>query len=492
MSDEVGDTRFRYCPSCGLDSGTSDQFCRGCGDALTSTIKAPAPRDQRQSSTSRQERRPRSRPRVRIAVGLACLVVVAGAAVAITTLAVPGKPSFKFSAADAENLTWRLSDIPLPPGLKDSTSELLSVSCPTSSFCIAVGTRQYTYPGASFYAELPLVERYNGSRWTTEPVQSPDSTPQVGQVPGDQLTDVSCPTVRFCMAVGSFGLSSTSTGLGVGVSGALVEIFNGRSWRTVELRASSRKDTNAYLGAVFCLQPRSCFVVGTTESPQVLQTLISYKYEIGSWISEPFGGVGKYSVDNLNHIYCSSMNHCLAVGTSSAGTFGSSKALAAVFAGHSWKLDNPLTAQQQAAGVSDLADASCLSAGQCVTIGSVEVGPYSGVTNTEFGPIVESFRSGKWHDLVSPHASEFAGVSFDALDCRQTWCSIIGVQDTTLFVETFADSAWHLSASVPSIPAKTGFDSVSCSPEGLCVAVGYTPSGPIALVGSLPSGPGPG
>jgi hypothetical protein len=491
MNDEVGDTRFRYCPSCGLDSGTSDQFCRSCGTSLTGTIKAPAPRDQSQSSTVRRERLSRSRRRVRIAIGLACLVVVAGVAVTITTLAVPGKASFKFSATDAENLSWRLSHIPPLPGLKDSAAELLSVSCPTSSFCIAVGTRRYTDPKTSASSELPLVERFNGSRWTMESLHSPDSATQVGQLPEDQLTDVSCPTVRFCMAVGSFGRLSTSTGLGTGTSGALVEIFNGRTWRTVELRASSKSDTNAYLEAVSCLQPRSCFVVGTAESTQVLQTLISYRYDIGSWRSEPFGGVGKNSVDNLNHIYCSSMNHCLAVGTSSFGTFASSKALAVVFAGHSWEIDNPLTAQQQAAGVSDLADASCLSDGRCVTIGSVEVGPYFG-TNTEFGPIVESFRSGKWHDLVSPHASEFSGVSFDALDCRQTWCSIVGVQDTTLFVETFTDSAWHLSASVPSIPAKTGFDSLSCSPEGLCVAVGYTPSGPIALVGSLPSGPGSG
>lgn len=358
-----------------------------------------------------------------------------------------------------------------------------------SSFCIAVGTRQYYDPTTSDYSELPLVERFNGSRWTVEPLHSPDSAPQVGQLPEDQLTNVSCPTVQFCMAVGSFGRLSTSTGLGTGVSGALVEIFNGRTWRTVELRASSKSDTNAFLEAVSCLKPRSCFVVGSAESPQVLQSLISYRYENGSWKSEPFLGVGKGSVDNLNRIYCSNINHCLVVGTSSFGAFASSKALAAVFAGHSWQLVNPLTAQQQAAGVSDLADASCLSDGRCVTIGSVEVGPYHG-TNTQFGPITESFLLGSWHDLVSPHASEFAGVSFEALDCRQTWCSIVGVQGTTLYIETFADSALHLSASVPSIPANSGFDSVSCSPEGRCVAVGYTPSGPIALVGSLPSGPG--
>jgi hypothetical protein len=115
MNDEASDSHFRYCPSCGLDSGKSDQFCRSCGTSLASTISAPVPQDKSESSTARRGRSARARRRVRIAAGLACLVVAAGAAVAITTLAVPGKPSFKFSAADAENLTWRLSHIPLPP-----------------------------------------------------------------------------------------------------------------------------------------------------------------------------------------------------------------------------------------------------------------------------------------------------------------------------------------------------------------------------------------
>ena len=300
----------------------------------------------------------RSRRRVRIAVGLACLVVAAGTVVAITTLAVPAKPSFKFSAADAENLTWRLRTSLFP---QDSRTPPLNYSaCHVLRHHSALQwvPGQYYDSTASSYYELPLVERFNGSRWTIETVRSPDATPQVGPFPEDQLTDVSCPTDRFCIAVGRLGRSSTSTGLGAGVSGGLVEIFDGRTWRTVQLRASSRSDTNAYLGAVFCLQSRNCFIVGTAESPQVLQTLISYKYENGSWISVPFGGISK-RLSRQSEPYLlfrhESLPRC---GNFPFGTFGSSKALAATFAGNSWKLDNPLTAQQQAAGVSDgLADA---------------------------------------------------------------------------------------------------------------------------------------
>jgi hypothetical protein len=222
-----------------------------------------------------------------------------------------------------------------------------------------------------------------------------------------------------------------------------------------------------------------------------MQKLIGYKYDNGSWSSEPFVGVVKNSVQNLNHIYCSSMNYCVASGTSSFGTFGSSQALAAVFTGNSWVLKDPLTAQLRAAGVSFLVGASCLSDSDCVTIGSVEVGPYAGA-NTKFGPLVESFHSGKWVDLIAPNAAAFTGVSFGALACSQTWCSLVGMQGTTLFIETFADSTWHLSASVPSIAAQSGFNSLSCSPEGLCVAVGDTPSSAIALVGSVSNGPGAG
>lgn len=491
MNNEVCDSRFRYCPRCGLDSGTSDQFCRACGTSLTRTTKAPVPRDHSHSSPARGERFYSSRRGFRIGVGLACLVVVAGAVVAITAFHVRGQPYFTFSATDAENLIWRVSHVPTLPGHKGSSASLVSVSCPTSSFCIGVGTRQYYNSQASSYSELPLVARFSGSRWTMEPIVSPDSATPVGQLPEDQLTNVSCPTDRFCIAVGSFGRLSTSTGLGVGVSGALVEIFNGTTWHTVELRASTNSNASAYLEAVSCLHPRSCFVVGTASNPQGVQTLISYKYNNGSWASVPFAAVGKDSADNLNSLYCSAINRCLAVGTSSVGTFASSKAMAAVYAGDSWELVNPLTSTQQAAGVSSFADASCLSDGRCVAIGSIEVGEYWGA-NTEFGPIVDSFRSGKWQVLVAPNSSEFANVAFDAVDCHQTWCSIVGVQGTSLFIETFANSAWYLSASVPSIPAKTGFNSVSCSPEGRCVAVGYTPSGPIALVGSLPSRPGPG
>lgn len=487
MHHEFGDYHFRFCPSCGFESEPSDQFCQGCGTLLSSTVEVPASVGQGESSSAQVGRDSRLSRKSRIAAGAALLVVVAAIAVTTTTLILQKRSAFVFSAADAESLTWHLSHLPGPPGPRGSAAQLLSVSCPSSSFCMAVGSRQYYDQAASIYFQLPIVERFNGSRWTVEPVRSPDSTSMVGQLPEDQLTDVSCPTIQFCMAVGSFGRISTSTGLGVGLSGALVEIFNSGKWHAVQLETSSQSGFYASLDGTFCVEARSCLVVGAANSSHALQTLMSYKFENGSWTSVRFVRVSKETVDNLSHIYCSSISDCFAVGTTSFGTFGSSRAFAAVYSGHLWRFTNPLSAREQAAGVSDLSDDSCLPDGLCVTIGSVQTGPYGGTSNTKFNPIVKSFRSGKWHALISAKDSGFAGVSLDALDCLHDWCSIVGVQGTTLLVETYTASGWHLSPFIPSIPLNATFDSVSCSPDGRCVAVGYSPSGPLALVGSLPT-----
>ena len=79
---------------------------------------------------------------------------------------------------------------------------LNSVSCPTTTFCAAVGGSAGSYTGVEV--------TYNGSTWTT-PVQI---------TPYRYLTAVSCPTAGFCAAVGG----DFSNEIGTAVT------FNGASW----------------------------------------------------------------------------------------------------------------------------------------------------------------------------------------------------------------------------------------------------------------------
>ena len=73
----------------------------------------------------------------------------------------------------------------------DSGTQLNSVSCPTSSFCVAVDNngQGFTYTGSAT----------NWARTTIDPNQ-------------DQLNSVSCPSTTFCVAVGSSGNEYTYNG----------------------------------------------------------------------------------------------------------------------------------------------------------------------------------------------------------------------------------------------------------------------------------------
>jgi hypothetical protein len=71
--------------------------------------------------------------------------------------------------------------------------ELNGVSCVSSVSCVAVGTTPAT-PGG--HAETVLGERWSGTSWSIEPVATPPAGSGV-------LNAVSCPSVTFCAAVGT-------------------------------------------------------------------------------------------------------------------------------------------------------------------------------------------------------------------------------------------------------------------------------------------------
>src|SRR5207244_978912 len=100
-----------------------------------------------------------------------------------------------------------------PPGLQSSI--LLSVSCPSSTTCFAVGT---AFDGSQFD---PLVERWNGTSWSVAASPNP-----VTGVAGT-LDGVACTSANACFAAGSYISNTTHTGR------TLIERWNGTSWSVV-------------------------------------------------------------------------------------------------------------------------------------------------------------------------------------------------------------------------------------------------------------------
>ena len=90
--------------------------------------------------------------------------------------------------------------------------------------------------------ELPLAERWDGSRWRVQPVPDP-----AGARRGGELSAVSCPAATRCFAVGQYFTKSGSV--------ALAETWNRSRWAVQPL---PRAASNTFLLGVSCATPRVC------------------------------------------------------------------------------------------------------------------------------------------------------------------------------------------------------------------------------------------
>jgi len=131
---------------------------------------------------------------------------------------------------------WTRTDSPHPypvprPG---GDYDLQSVSCPTRSFCVAVG-------GISG----GLIEHRNGGRWhDDQPHGKSPSCTSSRCVYGPQLFSVSCVSTKFCMAVGNDSASAAAVK------------WNGSEWSGVPVPAGER------LEHIACESRTSCYASG--------------------------------------------------------------------------------------------------------------------------------------------------------------------------------------------------------------------------------------
>ena len=121
-----------------------------------------------------------------------------------------------------------------------SPSDLTSVSCVSSTFCVAVGK----------YLGTTLVESWNGTELSVVP------SPNRG-TGGNTLKDVSCVSAEHCVAVGA-------------ADGALVQSWNGSAWSLLE----SPSPEGSGLNGVSCVSVKSCVAVGGDETQGIVHTLV--------------------------------------------------------------------------------------------------------------------------------------------------------------------------------------------------------------------------
>ena len=244
---------------------------------------------------------------------------------------------------------WKIVPVPNPSGA--TSSGLNSVSCTSTSWCMAVGTYYLTDPVTG--TPLLFAEEWNGATWSVltspDPVGSDGSyfdaiacespsrceavgdyspnnaggldtlaeawngaiwqlfaTPDPANVFRSFLAGVSCASVSDCMAVGEY-VNASNEGF------TLAERWNGTRWALEKSSNPIGLDDSSLYG-VACTQPTACTAVGRYLDLSDNFLTLAEKWNHSQWkvvpTANPTGGAGAA----LNDVACTSSSYCMAVG----------------------------------------------------------------------------------------------------------------------------------------------------------------------------------
>src|SRR5215831_13280874 len=190
---------------------------------------------------------------------------------------------------------WRVQPTPTPGGARGSLFG--GVSCPTGSFCMAIGG-----PGHP----KPLAERWNGKTWRILPIPAPAGAQAVFIGP------VSCTSPSACTTT---GVSFDSSGIGT----TLAERWNGRAWRIQPTPNPQGAQGAGLDGGVACTGPSTCTAVGArTDSAGNPVATLAERWNGVKWhiVPSPNPATG----GGFRAVSCSAPSACTAVGASNSGT----------------------------------------------------------------------------------------------------------------------------------------------------------------------------
>jgi hypothetical protein len=391
------------------------------------------------------------------------------------------------------------ASLPADAGTTNQFVNLHSVSCLSAGNCTAVGTYASTVGGDG----LLLTE--TAGVWATGveavlPAGASDSG----------IESVSCSSVGNCAAVGSYKSSSGNN------YGALVLTETAGSWATgveVPLPAdAATSNQNAGLSSVSCPSDGNCTAVGgylfmsgpdswASQGLMVTETAGTWGAGVASSLPadastpNPQGGLGSVS--------CAAAGDCTAGGGYTSTAIPGQEGLLLDESGGTWSsgITAPLPANAGSVSgpIYSLGSVSCASAGNCADAGSY----FDDSSNAQGLLLTET--AGSWaateaalpsdaivdRQFVIMYSASCASVG----NCTAVGNYDVGVNQNTGVMVSETGGTWTtgvesvLPANAGSGPPEAGLDSVSCTPDGGCGAVGtyVTVSGTEGLLMGNPS-----
>lgn len=335
-------------------------------------------------------------------------------------------------SSSAVAASWTVQRLPTP----NKTAQLSAVSCPSRSLCMAVG---------AIWNGGPLVERWNGKRWTDQ------------RFPGmhGSLSAVSCPSARDCMAVGDWLLDSGYH--------QVVLRWNGRNWSP---------QAGPGLDAVSCTSARFCMgVSGNGPGRAGGETnFVAAQWNGKTWAVSLPTVPGPTGFTRLSGISCASSTDCMAVGDD-AIVSACDCSLTEHWNGTSWSPTmDPF--QDSVNGI------SCPSPTACTAVASrgfLFPNP----------PALGQWNGRTWSTPRTP--AGWSGADFTAVSCPSpSACLIVGGPGgRAVLVGMRNRSRW----STVGVLRLRRFAGVSCRTGLMCVMVGRDATGLVALRTTRPLAP---
>jgi outer membrane protein OmpA-like peptidoglycan-associated protein len=372
----------------------------------------------------------------------------------------------------------------LTPASRSSAGNTLNAaSCVDPGDCVAVGQL------ATGSGEVALIDEETSSVWST--VRAPIRSDSAAH-PSNSLAAVECPAVGDCVAVGQF-LDTA------GHEQAQLDVESSGIWSALGVPLPSGASTSAdsSLVAVNCFSVGSCVAVGQyTDDSDHVQALVVAQTS-GSWsaVSVPLpNNADTADADNsLDAVSCTSSTDCAAVGGYLAEVPASScvdddcqEPLLVVESGASWSAPTaplPPDATSSPATGDILNTINCSSVGNCVAGGSYVD------THGNNQLALDEDTAGTWSAVVAPLPADASSSpdtnAIDSVTCTSDDnCVAVGQYDNDTkteypegLIETETSGTWAAATAPLPSDARANqpnvqLNDLSCSSSTSCVAVG--------------------
>ena len=337
------------------------------------------------------------------------------------------------------------------------SSEVYSVSCSSSTFCVAGGSYE---DSASHFQSF--VSTWNGSTWSDQEIAS-----SLNLGGNSAAKSVTCSSSTFCVAGGYYYDTP-------GTSQSFVATWNGGTWSVQEIAAALNVGGNSLVSTVNCVSSNFCVVGGYYwDSAHRLQSYVS-TWNGSTWNSQEVAAslnIGGYT--GVSSVSCATSTFCVAGGYY-ADVSGQFHSFVSTWNGSSWS-DQQIGTSLHAGGSSQVNSVSCSSTTFCVAGGDYTDSTFH---NQSF---VSTWNGSSWSDQEIAATLNAGGSSqVYSVSCSSaTFCVAGGsyydsANHNQSFVSTWNGSTWSDQelAGALNVGGYSQVFSVSCTTSTFCAAGG--------------------